>query len=294
MSNLTEFTLFPKLSPEIKAIIWDLASQEPNRIIFDSYRIRKRKYPKRNAQNPISDRDKIFCGKHPRYPNPRRLWAESRVPAVLITCRESRHWAMRHYSLCFESQLYYKALWFNPKVDTIIFTDLFAACVFGYGGVAKRGPVPLIQNNFIMPVVERIVIRESLKEYFYAGVKDMVKYFHHLKSLVMRTDGVRIEINNIFWRDAAGRIMQQRSVRLNLEEFWNSEEWKAVRAHEKKPEFRIMTPVEMWHAGFAKPLGPSNKPNRRPRIFKAKQAGMLPVRRSSRIGAIESARNAEH
>ncbi|ESZ92093.1 hypothetical protein SBOR_7508 [Sclerotinia borealis F-4128] len=292
MSDLAEFTLFPKLSSEIKAMVWDLASQEPNRILFDSWRIRKRKYPKRKVTTPISERDRIFCGRHPDYPNPRRLWAQGRVPAVLITCRESRYWAMKHYSLCFGDQLYYKSLWFNPKVDTLIFSDMFAAFCFGWGGVIKRGAIPLIRDSFTMPVVERVVVQDTLRAYFYEKATEMASNFRHLKSLVMRTDGVPIEINSVWWWED-GYSIHQPSLRIFMQMFWDTEWWKATRAVDKKPEFQIMTPEEMWDAGFAKPLGPSHKLNRRPKIYKAKAAQLLPLRRSNRIKAIEATSGVE-
>ncbi|KAJ8059802.1 hypothetical protein OCU04_011433 [Sclerotinia nivalis] len=297
MPVLTEFTLFPKLCVELRAKIWDFASQEPNRILFDSYRMwRKRKYPRKKANIPISDRDKIFCGRHPDYPNICRLWAVNRVPAILMTCHESRFWAMKHYSLCFEDQLHHKALWFNPKVDTIIFSDMNACFSFVWGGCFSvgHGPIPLIRNSLVMQVVERVVIQESIHTYWYQKAKEMARSFPHLKSLVMRTDNIPFEAESFYgWHSLSGRNELLPSIRVCLQKFWNSDDWKAIKAHDEMPELQIMTPVEMWNIGFAKPLGPSNKFNRRPRISKEKPAQMQPPRRSDRIKAIEAAREAE-
>ncbi|CCD49742.1 predicted protein [Botrytis cinerea T4] len=75
MTTLTQFTVFPKLSNDLKAMIWDIASQEPRRIQFGYYVGSKRKNAKKKNDEPTSERDKIFSGKHPDYPHPWRLLA---------------------------------------------------------------------------------------------------------------------------------------------------------------------------------------------------------------------------
>ncbi|KAF7858528.1 hypothetical protein EAF04_009128 [Stromatinia cepivora] len=269
MPVLTEFTLFPKLCVELRAKIWGFASQEPNRILFDFSRIwRKREYPKKKANISISDRDKIFCGRHPDYPNICRLWAVSRVPAVLMTCHESRFWAMKHYSLCFEDQLYHKALWFNPNVDTIIFGDLDAWFSFVWGGCSSfvRGggssvrhrPIPLIRDSLVMPVVERIVIQESIHTCRYHDAKEMAQNFPHLKSLIVRTDNNPFDLESFWaWRSSTCRDELFSSIRVCLQKFWNSDDWKAIRAYDEMPELKIMTPsgdVEYWLRETIRPL----------------------------------------
>ncbi|QSZ31751.1 hypothetical protein DSL72_001319 [Monilinia vaccinii-corymbosi] len=298
MSDLTEFTLFPKLHPEVRAIIWELASQAPNRILFFSSTISARNYPKRKANTPISDRDRIFCGRHPDYPAPVRAGASSRVPSVLRTSRESRYWAMKHYSLSFQDQLYTKALWFNPKVDLLIFDDIQTAFCFGSGGcmtaigcITPSGPIPLIKTSSTMPVVERVVVQKFVNLIHWIYCKDAMKNFPHLKSLVIQTHG-----NSDTWREIfAWYILGPDFTHLGLERalmtLRDSDEWKEIRRHDKKPGFQIMNELEMWDAGLTKPLGPSYKQKHRPRVIKASAAQTHPLRCSNRIRAITAARD---
>ncbi|CAD6445184.1 236b857e-8fe7-4085-a26e-9ec437c5b109 [Sclerotinia trifoliorum] len=280
MPVLTEFTLFPKLCIELRAKIWDFASQEPNQVLFDSYRTsQKKKYPKEKANIPISDRDKIFCVRHPKYPTIRRLWAVSRVPAILMTCHESRFWAMKHYSLCFEDQLYQQALWFNPRFDTVTFTDMNACFTFVWGGCYSvgHGPIPLIRNSLVMPLVERLVIQESIHTSWYPRANEMARSFPHLKSLVIRTDNIPFESQFFFeGHNSSGGIELLPSFRFHVQNFWNSDEWKAIRAYDQIPEFQIM-PAEMRNIGLLE-----EKP------------AQVPPRPSDRIKAIEGARNVKN
>ncbi|APA12309.1 predicted protein [Sclerotinia sclerotiorum 1980 UF-70] len=280
MPILTEFTLFPKLCVELRARIWNFASQELNQIVFDSFRTsQKRNYPKEKASIPISDRDKILCGRHPNYPNIHRLSAVNRVPAILMTCHESRSWAMKHYSLCFEDQLYHQALWFNPRFDTIMFADMTACFSFLWGGCSRvgHGPIPIIQNSLVIPVVERLVIQESVPTSWYRRAKEMARSFPHLKSLVIRTDNIPFE-SQFFYKglNLSGEIALLPSFRFRVQKFWNSDEWKAIRAYDQIPEFQVM-PAEMRNVGFL-----------------MKKPAQVPPRRSDPIKAIEAARNAKN
>lgn len=246
MSNLEEFKLFPKLPAELKAKIWDFASQEPHRIFFDSYQPRKRRFSKAWAKEPASERDQIFSGRHADYPYIDRLCAEARVPAVLITCRESRYWAMKHYSLCFKDQLYHKALWFNPKVDILVFKHVLNLNLFVRGGCQNgrsSEPIPIIQSSATIPVVERIVIRDLNHPVYYDLLVEMAKSFPHLKSLILRNDVTLLVVDPT----STAYLTQITSLRTLLKELWDSDEWEAIRAHDETPRVQIMSGLKLWN-----------------------------------------------
>ncbi|TGO44251.1 hypothetical protein BCON_0562g00060 [Botryotinia convoluta] len=259
MAILTQFTL----SDDLKAMMWDLVSQQPSRVHFGSYTIRKTKLSKSKNNELVSERDKIFYGKHTDYPNPWRLSAEGRVPSVLITCRESRYWAMKHCRLDFKDQSYSKALWFNPKFDVLSFDTLNTLLVFVQGGYAHNGLNLLIKDSSKMPVVERIVLLESLPKYIYSVATETTKNFPQLKSLVMRTDRIRPEAVLCYTYDLiSGGRSHLPSLRVRINQLWHSDEWKAIRTYSQMPELQILTADEMWNSGLAQPSGPSNKPKR--------------------------------
>ncbi|KAM0315308.1 hypothetical protein ACHAO8_004075 [Botrytis cinerea] len=248
MTTLTQFTVFPKLSNDLKAMIWDIASQEPRRIQFGYYVGSKRKNAKKKNDEPTSERDKIFSGKHPDYPYPWRLLATGRVPSVLITCRESRHWAMKHYRLDFKDQLYGKAMWYNPKVDILHFVSLTNLLLFVQGGCAdiNHGPIALVKDSFKMPAVERIFMASSISTHNYEIAVETAKKFPNLKSLATRTNGVDTE--DVTYHSSgvvtgANNIPPSLKVRMN--QLWNSDEWKAIRAYGQIPELRIYTIDEL-------------------------------------------------
>ncbi|KAF7939795.1 hypothetical protein EAE99_001600 [Botrytis elliptica] len=290
MTVLTQFTVFPKLSEELKAMIWDLVSQQPSRIQFESYIVRKTKFSKIKDKELVSERDKILSGKHPDYPRPWRLKAEGRVPSVLITCRESRYWAMKHYRLEFKDQLYSKALWFNPKVDILTFDAISTLLVFIKGGCTLNGRSLYFNDSTKMPVVERIALLDSIAPYSYDVAMETTKNFPQLKSLVMRTDGIRSDAvlcDSDRW--LPGPRISLPSLRVRMNQLWHSDEWKAIRAYSQIPELRILTADEMWNAGLTQPFGPSNKPPKRRRgNLEADPNQMPPVRRSNRIKSMET------
>ncbi|TGO23127.1 hypothetical protein BPAE_0143g00250 [Botrytis paeoniae] len=255
MAILNQFTVFPKLSDDLKAMIWDLVSQQPSRIQFGSYTVRKTKNFKRKNNEPASERDKIFSGKYPDYPWTFRLSVEVRVPSVLITCRESRYWAMKHYRFDFKDQLYSKALWFNHKVDILTFDTLDTLLVFAQGGCARNGPISLIRDSSKMPVVERIVLLGSLPTYAFRIAMETTKNFPHLNSLVLRTDDLHYSHRSYQnYNLMSGTNIILPSIRVQLEQLWNSDEWETIRAYGQVPELRFLTAEEMWNTGLAKPL----------------------------------------
>ncbi|KAF7946352.1 hypothetical protein EAE96_009351 [Botrytis aclada] len=260
MSIFTQFTVFPKLSDDLKAMVWDLVSQQPSRIHFGSYITGVRTWPKSKNNELVSDRDKIFCGKHLDYPNPWRLSAESRVPSVLITCRESRYGAMKHYRIDFKDQLYSKALWFNPKVDILTFDTLDTLLVFARGGCSGRNPIPLIKDSSKMPVVERIVLLGSLPTWYFRLAMETTKNFPHLKSLALRTDELHYSLTSYQnYGIISRRAVMLPSIRVQLEQLWNSDEWETIRAYGQVPELRFLTAEEMCNTGLVKSLGPSRR-----------------------------------
>ncbi|TGO12194.1 hypothetical protein BTUL_0093g00430 [Botrytis tulipae] len=278
MAILTQFTVFPKLSDDLKAMIWDLVSQQPSRIRFEAYRSRahRARLSESKYNELVPERDKLFLGKHPDYPHPWRVSAEGRVPSVLITCRQSRYWAMKHYRLEFRYQLYSKALWFNPKVDTLIFDNLNTLSIFVEGGCTNNRLLSSFKDNTEMPVVERIVLLESHLAYRCHLAIKSAKNFPHLKSLVTRTDDIVPEV-----------VLP--SLRVQMNQLWHSDEWKAIRAYSQIPELRTLTADEMMNSGLEEPFGPSNKPpKRRRRNVKVDPNQMPPARRSDRIKSMET------
>ncbi|TGO65585.1 hypothetical protein BOTNAR_0077g00290 [Botryotinia narcissicola] len=278
MAILTQFTVFPKLSDDLKAMIWDMVSQQPSRIRFEGYRVRAhRAKPSKSKDNElVPERDKIFSGKHPDYTHPFRVSAEGRVPSVLITCRQSRYWAMKHYRLEFKYQLNSKALWFNPKVDTLIFDNLITLLTFVEGGCTHNRLDSSFKDNTKIPVVERMVLLEPHLAYYCHLTIKSAKNFPHLKSLVTRTDDILCEA-----------LLP--SLRVQMNQLWHSDEWKAIRAYGQIPELRILTADEMMNTGLAEPFGTSNKPpKRRRRNVKVDPNQMPPVRRSDRIKSMET------
>ncbi|KAF7905334.1 uncharacterized protein EAF01_005855 [Botrytis porri] len=289
MAIITQFTVFPKLSYDLRAMIWDLVSQQPCRIQFGHYIVRKTKLSKGKDNELVSERDLFFSGKHPDYPRPWRLKAEARVPSVLMTCQESRYWAMKHYHLEFKDQLYTKALWFNPKVDILVFNTHTALLVFVRGGCTFGGLDSRFTDSSKMPVVERVVLLESLRTYMYSVATETTKRLPHLKSLVARTDGVRSDAVLCYSENflSGGAVLPSLRVRMN--HLWHSDEWRAIRAYSQMPELQILTVDEMLDAGLAEPFGPSNKPpKRRRRNLKVDQNQMPPVRQSDRIKSMET------
>ncbi|KAF7896341.1 hypothetical protein EAF00_006355 [Botryotinia globosa] len=283
MAILTQFTVFPKLSDDLKAMIWDLVSQQPSRIRFGGNRLRVHKAkPSKSKDNElVPDRDKIFSGKHPDYPHPFRVSAEGRVPSVLITCRQSRYWAMKHYRLEFKYQLYNKALWFNPKVDTLIFENFNTLLTFVEGGCTHQSLDSSFKDNTKIPVVERVVLLEPYLALYYHDVVKTAKDFPHLKSLVTRADEILFEAF-------------LPSIRVHMNQVWHFDELRAIRACSQIPEsiracsqipeWRILTADEMMNTGLEEPFGPSNKPpKRRRRNVKVVPNQMPPVRRLDRI-----------
>lgn len=234
MAILTQFTIFPKLSDDLKAMIWDLVSQQPSRIRFEGYqaRARRARFSESNDNELIPERDNLFLGRHYDYPHPWRVSAEGRVPSVLITCRQSRYWAMKHYRLEFEYQLYSKALWFNPKVDTLVFDNVKTLLTFIEGGCTHNMLASSFKDNTKMPVVERMVLLDSrLADRCHLAIKS-AKNFPHLTSLVTITDDIVSEA-----------VLP--SLRVQMNQLWHSDEWKAIRAYGQIPELRTLTADEM-------------------------------------------------
>lgn len=246
MSGLSEFTLFPQLSVELRIMVWYWASQEPNRIIFHSYRIRKRKYSRRRSGAPLTERDRVFRGTHPDYRGVTRIRPETRVPAVLATCQESREEAKKRYSLYFRDQLYDRALWFNPSLDIIIFEDLSAAYCFSWGGCSIGRQIDIVVTGSTMPVVERVVVKENIRSGPFLPIVTLALNFIHLKTLVMRTDRMADPPSMQFLNLATGRISP--TLRYHLELFWRSDLWDTFRANGQIPKLQIMTPNDMWNA----------------------------------------------
>ncbi|KAF7918131.1 uncharacterized protein EAE97_011902 [Botrytis byssoidea] len=278
MAILTQFTVFPKLSDDLKAMIWDLVSQQSSRIRFESYQVRAHRaiFSESKVNELVPERDKLFHGKHPAYPRPWRVSAEGRVPSVLITCRQSRYWAMKHYRLEFKYQLYSKALWFNPKVDTLIFDKLNTLLIFVEGGCTNNMLTSSFKDNTKMPVVERIALLESHLAYRCHLAIKSARNFPYLKSLITRTDDIVPEA-----------VLP--SLRVQMNQLWYSDEWKAIRAYSQIPGLRTLTAYEMMNTGLAEPFGPSNKPpKRRRRNIKVDPSQMPPVRRSDRIKSMET------
>ncbi|CCD49743.1 hypothetical protein ACHAQE_010204 [Botrytis cinerea] len=109
-----------------------------------------------------------------------------------------------------------------------------------------------------MPAVERIFMASSISTHNYEIAVETVKKFPNLKSLATRTNGVDTE--DVTYHSSgvvtgANNIPPSLKVRMN--QLWNSDEWKAIRAYGQIPELWIYTIDELC-SGLILPFGPSN------------------------------------
>ncbi|KAI9049767.1 hypothetical protein LZ554_005918 [Drepanopeziza brunnea f. sp. 'monogermtubi'] len=93
---LDKFTLFPKLYPELQMMVWKFGLGLSRYV------------------NIIEKCDDV---------EQHGLQADAQPPVLLQVCSDSRRLALRHYELCFETQIPGSCILFNWEVDVLVFAN---------------------------------------------------------------------------------------------------------------------------------------------------------------------------
>ncbi|KAJ5037997.1 uncharacterized protein L3040_006871 [Drepanopeziza brunnea f. sp. 'multigermtubi'] len=93
---LDKFTLFPKLYPELQMMVWKFGLGLSRYV---------------NITEKYGDVEQ------------HGLQADAQPPVLLQVCSDSRRLALRHYELCFETQIPASFILFNWEVDVLVFAS---------------------------------------------------------------------------------------------------------------------------------------------------------------------------
>lgn len=231
--GLEEFTLFPKLAPELRDMIWKLALPKPRTIsitaepLFDWNTVADDPYI---ADDDPSIQFKLVSN---ACPMPR---------GVFLTCRESRTLALKRYSPAFKNQLE-KWLYFDWKNDTLCFDDILAMtqmCMTGQPEYLIGGKIYKLEPHWLRRI-SRLALRSvSDMEGPYRDVGEILHkrlYCVSLKMVMLQED----------WPTLASRPQDQEAVnKENKQELYK--EWKKqlkTDDESKLPQVIWLTPQEM-------------------------------------------------
>jgi len=174
-TDLRKFTVFPKLAPELRDMIWKLALPQPQTISI--------------AATPLFDWGTIA----ETDPHEFKLTSDaSLMPlGLFLACKESRAIALKRYSRLFK-RLLGKSVYFDWKNDTLCLNDPCAWYQFcdisrlnGLTGCKLRRAMPRWQKY-----VRCIALRRDIpgEDYDELGEMLFLKAFPSLKTLIIEED----------------------------------------------------------------------------------------------------------
>lgn len=129
--KLTEFTLFPKLAPELRNMVWELARPGPNLVTI-------------KFTETALDEGKIEV----------KLGASYNIPTMLAVNKEARSIILKSYNAAFKKNLDGKIIYFDFKRDGLIFdTETAMSRFYGFSSwdmLSRAGPALGLEKKLLL------------------------------------------------------------------------------------------------------------------------------------------------
>lgn len=211
-NKLTEFTIFRKLAPELRNMIWELV---PEANVVEIWAEQEW------TVDPDGEPKRVFG-----------LFASYKVPAVLQVSREARIVALKCFTKIFEAQTEDRTIYFNTDLDVLsIRNNVTFQCLCSLGGITLSGN----QSSAYSPIMNKLrrlqfgqdpcwFLQENKKRILSAFGKPELVVMHH-KSGSRRTH-------------YSFEVLKQ-----DIEQNWGNEADK--NGDKYKPELHVLTALQL-------------------------------------------------